>query len=165
MTNNSENQGTPMKHSREYVSLKEYFESKFENLENTIKLKYCNIEKATEAANDSMESYFEEKFKSLDNSVNLKYSNIEKSTSLAATSIDRRLESMNEFRDSLKDQATKFMTKDEFQILHQRVEEDVRILRESKATLEGRASMTSVYISYVIGVIGLVVAVLALFLH
>lgn len=88
---------------------------------------------------------------------------IEQATKSAAAQMEKRLEGMNEFRDALKDQATKFLTKDEFNIQHIRVQDDVRMLRESKANLEGKASQTSVFIAYGIAVVSLIIAIISLF--
>jgi hypothetical protein len=94
---------------------------------------------------------------------NYKIQNIEKATSLASASIDKRLESMNEFRSALKDQASKFLTKDEYGLTINRVEIDLRSLREDRARLEGKASMSSVYISYIIGLAGIIIGLLSIF--
>jgi hypothetical protein len=51
----------------------------------------------------------------------------------------------------------KYMSRAEFDIIHSRLEEDVRMLRESKANLEGNASMSSVYFGYLLSVAGLAV--------
>ena len=76
--------------------------------------------------------------------------------------MNRRLESMNEFRDALKDQASGFLTKSEYNLIHDRVVDDIRILRESKASLEGKASQKSVNIAYIISAMSILLAVIAL---
>ena len=100
----------------------------------------------------SLKEYFEQRFETL-----------EKDMNKASQQMDKRLEGMNEFRSALKDQAGKFLTKDEFMIQHQRVVDDIRVLRESKATLEGKASQTSVFIAYAIALIGLIVGIISYF--
>jgi len=100
----------------------------------------------------SLKEYFEQRFDTL-----------EKDMNKASAQMDKRLEGMNEFRSALKDQSGKFLTKDEFNIQHLRVQDDIRILRESKATLEGKASQTSVFISYAIALISFVVAIISYF--
>ena len=54
------------------------------------------------------------KIYSIERTIDLKYDNIEKNTSLAAISIDKRLESM--FREVLKDQTNKLITKHIWQL-------------------------------------------------
>ena len=87
-----------------------------------------------------------------------------KSTDLATSLLDKRLDTMNEFRQALKDQQATFVSRSEFEILHQRIIEDIRILREAKATTEGKASMASVYISYLIALIALAISIIRIFI-
>jgi hypothetical protein len=108
----------------------------------------------------SLKEYFEERIKAIYNHIDLKTTAIERSTTLARDAMEKRLEGMNEFRDSLKDQSDKFVTKNEYEIKLGRVEEDIRLLRESKASLEGKASTTSVYIAYIIAAISIGISLL-----
>jgi len=55
---------------------------------------------------------------------------------------------MNEFRSALKDQTTQFLTRKEFDIQHDRVNNDIRSLCETRAEMTGKASMKSVVIGY-----------------
>ena len=86
---------------------------------------------------------------------------IEKESSISSNQIETRLSSMNEFRAQLKDQAATFFTRPEHEIYMISVEKDLRMLRESKATLEGRASQTAVNISTAIAIVGVVLAIAA----
>jgi hypothetical protein len=110
--------------------------------------------------NVSLKEHFDEQIKALYNHIDLKIIAIEKSTTLAKESMERRLEGMNEFRDSLKDQSEKFVSASEYNIKISRIEEDIRLLRESKATLEGKASTTQVYIAYIIAAISIGISLL-----
>ena len=69
--------------------------------------------------------------------------------------LEKRLESMNEFRLQLKDQAGTFFTKNEHEVYMSSVEKDLRVLRESKANLEGKASQSSVNVALIISLLGL----------
>jgi hypothetical protein len=60
-------------------------------------------------------------------------------------SMEIRLNAMNELRDQINQERGRYITKDEHEPTHQRLESDVRDLRESRAELAGKASMTSVY--------------------
>jgi hypothetical protein len=113
----------------------------------------------------------------------MRIKNIELSTGLAKTEMERRLDAMNEFRATLKDQAYTFITRHEFSITFDKISDDinllrnskanaetvnsladdVRLLRESKAKLEGRASQTSVMIAYALAGIGLAVSIFSYF--
>lgn len=85
----------------------------------------------------------------------LKIDDINKNTAAANASLDKRLETMNEFREALKDQTAKYITREEYNLMNEKVVEDIKHLSESKAHAEGKASMTSVYISYAIAAIAL----------
>jgi hypothetical protein len=80
----------------------------------------------------------------------------------AESQMNERLERMNEFRDSLRDQAERFVTKSEWASQHKVLLEDIRTLRESRERLEGKASASSVYVAYGISLIGIVLGVAAL---
>ncbi len=88
---------------------------------------------------------------------------IEKSIEATAKVLDRRLEGMNEFREALKDQASKFITRSELNVIIQRLDVDIRVLREYKATMEGKASQTSVSFAYAIAIISLIVGIVGYF--
>ena len=112
----------------------------------------------------SKEKYIDKQVKFIKSLMKSKYQTIEKSTDLATSVLDKRLDSMNEFRQALKDQQSTFVAKSEFDIMHQRIIEDIRMLREGKANLEGKASMTSVYISYAIALIALTISIIRIFI-
>lgn len=85
-----------------------------------------------------------------------------KATGLAYQSMERRLDGMNEFRDTLRDQGLSFLTKAEYYTFKTRLEEDIRTLRESKAMLEGKASQSSVNFVTAMAVIGIVLSVVSI---
>ena len=74
----------------------------------------------------------------------------------------KRLASMNEFRAQLKDQAATFVPRTEHMILHDRLDEDIRTLRESRALLEGKASQNSVNLATILSVIGILFGLISL---
>jgi len=93
-----------------------------------------------------------------------KFSALEKSTELSRQAMEKRLDSMNEFRQQLKDQADRLLPRAEYTLQHDRVLEDVRGLRESRAELAGKANQTAVNIALVIALVGLALAVIGLIL-
>jgi len=78
----------------------------------------------------------------------------QRATEKAHETMERRLEGMNEFRSALKDQANQFVTRQEFNVTRQLLEDDVRFLRESRATLEGKASQSSLNVTLMISILG-----------
>jgi hypothetical protein len=89
---------------------------------------------------------------------------IEKAVEVAFTENKAKLAVMNEFRGQLTDQTRTFVTKAEHEARVGRMAQDVQMLLESKARLEGKASAASVYVIGALSIISTVVAVLA-FLH
>jgi len=74
----------------------------------------------------------------------------------AENSMNTRLEGMNEFRNTLKDQAGKFVTREEIGITLRRLNEDVRGLEKKSAQAEGKASQSSAIFAAVVALAGLV---------
>lgn len=71
--------------------------------------------------------------------------------------LNKRLEGMNEFRDTLKDQAARLITREEYWAAHRSMEDKLRSLELEKANFEGRAAtiagLVSVAMSVVVGVV------------
>jgi len=85
----------------------------------------------------------------------------------ALTSMDKRLDGMNEFRDTLKDQAARFVTREEMNLVVDRLRADIKELQLAKALLEGKASEESVNVvagraqwGLVLGSIGTAIALI-----
>lgn len=141
------------------ITIKEYIDLKVETLEKNVTLS--------------------------SHALDLRLESINAATNIASVALEKRLEGMNEFRNQLKDQALTFMTRSENHILmnkiddsinllrdqvaatatkkdHEKNAEDIRVLRESKAMLEGKASQTAVNISILIAVIGILLSLVNL---
>jgi hypothetical protein len=93
-----------------------------------------------------------------------RFQNIKEATEKALASNDKRLDGMNEFRDTLKDQATRFPSKDEleprlksledcrmnmmskvdYEVRHEAVLETLKRLEISKGIMDGKADQKSV---------------------
>lgn len=84
---------------------------------------------------------------------------------LAKENIDLRLQSMNEFREAMKDQANTYIPRVEYLTRHEGIEKDIRSLRESRAELVGKASQNSVVVAYIIAAVGIGLSVIAILLH
>lgn len=110
----------------------------------------------------SLRDYFDNRFTELKNYMDIKFNSIEKSTCLAQENLNARLENMNEFRSSLKDQTANFITRTEHESLIQKYDSDIRVLRETQAEARGKASIQSVYVGYAIAFIGIIMGILGL---
>jgi LPS O-antigen subunit length determinant protein (WzzB/FepE family) len=94
--------------------------------------------------------------------VDVRINNVEQATELARAGMEKRLEGMNEFRDTLKDQASKFVTRDELNAQLDKIEALIKSLELSKAILEGKATQASFYISLFFGVVGAISGIVSL---
>ena len=86
----------------------------------------------------------------------------EQATRLARESMEKRLETMNEFRAQLKDQASTFFTRTEHNLFLDRVNAELTILKETNARAEGKASQTSVLFLGAVAVMGLLLSIITL---
>ena len=103
----------------------------------------------------SLKEYVDVKIAATSELFETKISAAEKAVSLASNTLAARLDLMNEFRMQLKDQAGSFFPRAEHDIYIKTVDKDIRELRESKASLEGKASQLSVNITLIIAIVGI----------
>ena len=108
--------------------LKTHFDARLEDLSRSLDNRFEGVERETARAKDSMER------RMLD---------AEKAVESARVSMEKRLDGMNEFRDTLQDQAARFITRTE----HEQVQHDINDLKQSRAELAGKASQQSVNIA------------------
>jgi hypothetical protein len=76
-----------------------------------------------------------------------------------------RLAGMNEFREQLKDQASRFITRDEACAIFKPALEDIRELRDFVATHRGKASQSSVLFLGALSISGFLLALLGIYLR
>ena len=88
---------------------------------------------------------------SLKEYIDLRVLNMKEGVALAHAALEKRLDSMNEFRDTIRDQASGFATKTDY-IYTQKEIEDLKL---SRAELKGGPSRVEVYIAYLISFIGI----------
>jgi len=106
---------------------------------------------------------------SLKEYVDLRFAENQRSIEKAERTMNSRLEGMNEFRATLKDQASRFLTREEVMLMLKPLEKssdehakDIKSLELTRAELAGKASQKSVYIAWVLSVIGIVISVIKL---
>ena len=83
----------------------------------------------------------------------------------AKESMERRLDEMNNFRASLKDAQSTFVTKENFEAKHDDVSKQLEDLKLSRAVSEGKASLNSVYLSYIMATLGIIISLVSIFYH
>ncbi len=85
-------------------------------------------------------------------------SDLKDSIDNARDSMNTRLEGMNEFRDSLRDQAQRFATREQVEALSIQVQE----LRVARGLDTGRGAGLNAGWGYIIGAVGLVVGLITI---
>jgi len=98
----------------------------------------------------------------LDRHLETRIKNVQDVLDKAESQLDKRLIGMNEFRETLRDQSGLFFTRAEHDIYAKKIDEDVRLLREYRATMEGKASQSSVNVALIIAVVGIIIGVITL---
>lgn len=129
-----------------------------------------------------LKDYVDMRFETADKAKDNALHSIEEARKEAQGAMEKRLSSMNEFRDQLRDQATRFVTRDEYQTGHKPLEEKIsqRVGVEeykafynqvmttmedykiNKAVLATKASNSSVVISWIFNVVVLAVAIISM---
>ena len=110
----------------------------------------------------SLKEYVEKLVEASEKKADIRIAAMEKATTVAYANMEGRLTGMNEFRQTLSDQAGKFPTREELNAYLKSINDDLRMLRESKAQMDGKASQNSVMISLILGVMGLSIGVIGL---
>ena len=118
------------------VSLREYLESRIDNLEKTLLERYLTQEKTT--------------------------ANV-----LSAN--EKRLDSMNEFRETLRDQNKTFITRTDHESLIasfrkdvERIDTEIESLKLSRAELTGKASQSQLNINFIFTLVSFMIALAGL---
>ena len=106
----------------------------------------------------SLRDFLCNKISNLDQKMELTFKLNQSAIDKAESSMNARLESMNEFRDTLRDQNKTFITKSE----HEYLEKQIVDLQLSKAELAGKATQSSVNISYIIAILSILISVVSL---
>ena len=111
----------------------------------------------------------------IEETTRLQFESMEKIIAQTQEALDKRLCTMNEFRETINDQRESLerrmsdcLLKKEFDIQHEAVQRDIQSLRESRSELQGKASMVSIYITAAIAAISLAISVFSLleqFMH
>jgi len=97
--------------------------------------------------------------------VEVRFCELNKRIELSRVAMEKRLDSMNEFRAQLNDQAGKFITRTEMELKLEVLEKDVRALMSYRDEMKGKASQSAVTVSLVISVLGLILAFIGLVLR
>ena len=107
---------------------------------------------------NSQKEYFESRLAAMDKAVNV-----------SRVTMETRLEGMNEFRNSLKDQSGTFITRTELTLTFDKLHAEIKGLAGRieglelyKSSMEGKASQMSVNIAYLISIISIIFGIINL---
>ena len=87
---------------------------------------------------------------------------LEKTFEVYMEAMDKRLESMNEIRGAMRDVQFKSVARAECIIKHEKVDENISSLRESRSKGEGMASQKSVNVAYLLTSVAMLISVAAI---
>ena len=133
-----DSQGEVMPDSDLHIPLKEYVDTRLAAQEKIFETKIEAYEKALKLALDARD-------KALD---------------LSRDNLAVRLETMNHIRGQLAEQASTFLTTKVFQVYVEKIELQINLLMAAMHRTEGKASVSSVYIAWVIGVVAILINLL-----
>ncbi len=106
-----------------------------------------------------------ERLTALERLVDQRFKNQDDAIKIAADSLSKRLDAMNEFRQSLTDQSNKFVTKAEYDQAHQRLVEDVKILMDARADWQGQARSQTTMLLLAVAASGIIFGSIGLILR
>ena len=90
---------------------------------------------------------------------------VEKSIEVADKTMQSRLATMNEFREALRDQAGKFITREEMNAKIDIICAKVEVLEKYQNTMEGKASQSQTNLALIFSLIGTLLGIAGLILH
>ena len=110
--------------------------------------------RAHKALMDERDRRYEERFRSMDEKTQLALTSSEKAVTKAETATEKRFEGVNEFRETLSDQANTFLPRTEYASNHQGLVDKMETikeglttqivaLRESRSASEGKTTLLS----------------------
>lgn len=83
-----------------------------------------------------------------------RFDNMERTAGKTAEALNMRLESMNLFRDQLRDQAARFITRDELNAISKGRSDTITVIEQKLANLEGRLWAFGAVVLLVASVLG-----------
>ena len=101
-------------------------------------------------------------FVSLRDYIDLRFSEHQRVQDKADEAINVRLHMMNATREAMREQAAKFVTRTEADLVHKAMCDHIETLREESAENRGKASQKSVLVAYAISLISLLLGLVRL---
>ncbi len=108
---------------------------------------------------------YEERFNAQEKAVAFALSAAERAVSKAETATEKRFESVNEFRNTLSDQAKNFLSRSEYLTAHNSIEEKIGNAGIRIERIEGRSGGLSAMWGYVVGALGVGATIVAIIFY
>jgi hypothetical protein len=113
----------------------------------------------------TIKEYVDRLFEERQRLFDAKFEDASKAIDKAEKSMHERLAGMNEFRDQLKDQASKFITREEMNVSIRSISENVSKLQSLADIAKGKASQNALLVTAGISIAGILISILALFMR
>lgn len=107
----------------------------------------------------TIKEYLEKRIDELEKSIDRRFASADSQVKIASAALGERLNSMNEFRAQLKDQTALMLTRSESDAQHEKIDSDIRSLRESRSDIQGKASGISMIVAIVIAVLSILISI------
>ena len=145
----------------------------------------CNFfgqcKRAVETFSAARFEKLETSVKALEVRLHVELQAIQEKVDIQNDQVDKRMDTLNEFRGALTDREASYFTRQEHLLYDKgvdadlrmlretkadgkNVEADLRILREARAEMQGKASQSNLTVTFVIAIIGDAIALVALLL-
>ena len=112
-----------------------------------------------------LREYFESQIESLKREFDLRLLNMENNVKTASLSMNERLAGMNEFRESMKDQAAKFVTNAVLDAKVETLSEKIGSTKVWESGHEGKATTAQLFILAAPSIIAIILMVITIFLN
>jgi hypothetical protein len=117
-------------------------------------------ERSTAQRFDDRDIRFQQRFEAQTQAINAALLSTKEAVVKAETATERRFENVNEFRQTLSDQATQFVTRTEFDAVRVAGEERIRDLTTRLDKAEGKSGGYNAFYGWMIAGAGLIVSVI-----
>ena len=137
--------------------MKKYIDDEIDHMEHHLEAQLNDRVTASTELRDELEKRVVE-------STDLKIQSLKEATELARTTLNIRLDSMNEFRGTLKDQSSLMFTRSEHELYKDKVDTWMKEFAEWKAKQEGKADQSAVNTALLLAIIGTSIGIISLLL-
>jgi len=152
-------------------TLKEHFDERLSALAKTTELRFDSRRDYIDSKLDGIEKKNNESLSLRDQALKSIYETQTTALNKAEQTLEKRFDSVNEFRSSLEDQQRTFIPRKEVEVLFEALGEridrnvaDIITLRESLIEAAGRKGASSEYIAYFIAIIAILVSIVVFFI-